>query len=120
MVGIMLPYGLEAEYEISKYSYPILCCEGGERCVNGYQFLPHDGVGLICSCCICIDGDAGGHMNHRRFQLGLAFNVGLAHTDPIFRDNVWRPRVWDGRRALRWVRCRVCLLWEKGHVYQDE
>ena len=65
--------------------------------MNGYQFCPHDGVGLLRFIRNYVDGGASGYVYPRRSQLGLAFNFGSVRIDPVFWDYSLCPRMRDDK-----------------------
>ena len=65
-VGLVVPYGLKAEYGIREDAYLVM---RSERCMHrmyGDQFRPHDSAGFFRSRGIYVDGSVGGNVQHRR------------------------------------------------------
>jgi hypothetical protein len=63
---MVVPNGLEAGYEVFEDAYPIVRNERCKRRMYGYQFCPHNGVGLFYSRGIYVDGRVGWTVYYRR------------------------------------------------------
>ncbi len=66
LVGMVVPYGLEAGEGVGEYTEPVVFRKCGESRVYGDEFHPHDGAGLLRPSCVYIDGGGSGYVDIRR------------------------------------------------------